>query len=152
KPLRLIEKGVLKSYLLTRLPVRGFEGSNGRARTPGSFGAASAGISNLFVSSTDTMPVGELKKKLLELIQTRGKPYGIIVRKMDFPSSASLDEARRLLSGSQGGRAVSLPLLVYRIYQDGHEELVRALRFRNFNAKSLKDILATGDDPQMFEY
>ena len=35
KPLRLIEKGVLKNYLLTRQPVRGFEGSNGRARLPG---------------------------------------------------------------------------------------------------------------------
>ena len=35
KPLRLIEKGVLKNYLLTRQPVRGYEGSNGRARLPG---------------------------------------------------------------------------------------------------------------------
>ena len=35
KPLRLVEKGVLKGYLLTRQPVRGFEGSNGRARMPG---------------------------------------------------------------------------------------------------------------------
>ena len=51
KPLRLIEKGVLKNYLLTRQPVRGYEGSNGRARLPGSFGANAAGISNLFVSS-----------------------------------------------------------------------------------------------------
>ena len=52
KPLKLIEKGVLKNYLLTRQPVRGFEGSNGRARLPGNFGANSAAISNLFVSST----------------------------------------------------------------------------------------------------
>ncbi len=152
KPLRLVEKGVLKNYLLTRLPVRGFEGSNGRARTPGSFGASAAGISNLFISSSETMSVGELKKKLIELIQTRGKPYGIIVRRMDFPSSASLDEARRLLSGSQGGRAVSLPLMVYKLYPDGREELVRALRFRGFSARSLKDILAAGDDMQAFEY
>src|ERR1035437_112657 len=40
KPLRLIEKGVLKNYLLTRQPVRGYEGSNGRARLPGSYGAS----------------------------------------------------------------------------------------------------------------
>ena len=49
KPLELVEKGVLKSYLLTRQPVRGFEGSNGRARMPGSYGASTAGFSNLFV-------------------------------------------------------------------------------------------------------
>ena len=53
KPLRLVEKGVLKNYLLTRQPVRGFEGSNGRARLPGNYGASAAAISNLFVSSSE---------------------------------------------------------------------------------------------------
>jgi len=154
KPLRLIDKGVLKGYFLTRQPVRGFEGSNGRARMPGSFGAGTPGISNLFVMTTETSPVADLRKKLLELIAARGKPYGIVVRKMDFPSSASVDEARRLLSGSQSGgsRPVSLPTLVYRLYPDGREELVRGLRFRAFNARSLKDIMAAGDDLTTFEF
>jgi hypothetical protein len=153
KPLRLVEKGVLKSYLLTRQPVRGFEGSNGRARLPGGNGANTPTFSNLFISTTDTMPVAELRKKLIDLIQTRGKPYGIIVRKMDFPSSASVDEVRRMLTGAQGGgRPVSLPLLVYKVFPDGHEEMVRGLRFRGFNAKSLKDILAAGNDSAAFEY
>lgn len=153
KPLRLVEKGVLKSYLLTRQPVRGFEGSNGRARLPGSFGASNPTFSNLFVSSSETVPAGDLKKKLIELIQTRNKPYGMIVRRMDYPSSASLDEARRLLGGSQGGaRPVSAPVLVYKVFPDGREELVRGLRFRGFNARSLKDILAAGDDANVFEF
>jgi TldD protein len=152
KPLKVIEKGVLKNYLLTRQPVRGYEGSNGRARLPGNFGSNSAGISNLFVSSTDAVPAAELKKKLIELCRTRNKPYGIIVRKMDFPSTAGLDEVRRLLAGQQGGRPVSLPILAYRVYVDGHEELVRGMRFRNFNVRSLKDILAAGDDAAVFEF
>jgi hypothetical protein len=150
-PLRLVEKGVLKGYLLTRQPVRGFEGSNGRARMPGSYGAATAGFGNLFVRAADTVSVAELKKKLIELCQARSKPYGIIVRKMDFPSAASLDEARRLLQGGQG-RPVSMPLLVYKVFPDGREELVRALRFRGLNARSLKDILAAGDDSAVFEF
>lgn len=153
KPLRLVEKGVLKNYLLTRQPVRGFEGSNGRARLPGSFGAGYATYSNLFVNSSDTVPAAELKKKLIELIQTRNKPYGIIVRRMDFPSSGSVEEARRLLSGAQGGaRPVSMPILVYKVFPDGHEEMVRGLRFRGFSARSLKDILAAGDDSNIFEF
>jgi hypothetical protein len=153
KPLRLIEKGVLKSYLLTRQPVRGFEGSNGHARLPGAYGANAATISNLFVSSSDAVTLSELKKKLIELCRTRSKPYGIIVRKMDFPSSASLEEARRLLGGNQGGgRPVSMPILVYKIFVDGREELVRGVRFRGLNARSLKDILASGDDAAAFEY
>jgi hypothetical protein len=153
KPLSLVEKGVLKNYLLTRQPVHGFEGSNGRARMPGSYGASTAGFGNLFVSSSETSPLGELKKKLIELCRARNKPYGIIVRKMDFPSSASIDEVRRMLSGAQGsGRPVSLPILAYKIYPDGREELVRGLRFRNFGTRSLRDILAAGDDSTVFDF
>jgi len=152
KPLRLIEKGVLKNYLLTRQPVRGYEGSNGRARLPGSYGASAAGIGNLFVSTSEPVTVAELKKKLIELCRTRNKPYGIIVRKMDFPSSGGMDEVRRLIAAQPGGRPVSMPILVYKIYVDGHEELVRGMRFRGFNVRSLKDILAAGDDSAAFEY
>jgi hypothetical protein len=152
KPLHLVEKGVLKGFLLTRQPVRGFEGSNGRARLPG--GQANvADISNLFVSSSETVPAADMKKKLIELLQTRNKPYGIIVRKMDFPSTAGLDELRRLLQGVQGGsHPISMPLLVYKVYPDGHEELVRGMKFRAFTARSLKDILMAGDNPTVFDY
>ena len=152
KPVKVIEKGALKSYLMTRQPVRGFEGSNGRARLPGGYGTSTATVSNLFVSSNDTVPVAEMKKKLIELVRTRNKPYGIVVRKMDFPSTGSMAEVRSIASGQQGGRPVSLPVLVYRVYVDGHEELVRGVRFRGFNARSLKDVLATGDDSNVFEW
>ena len=151
-PLHLIEKGVLKGYLLTRQPVRGYDGSNGRARLPGAFGANTASISNLFVKASDAVTPAELKKKLIELCQARGKPYGIIVRKMDYPSSASIEEARRVLMSAQGGRPVSMPVLVYKVFPDGHEELVRGLRFRGLNVRSLKDILAAGDDAAAFEF
>jgi hypothetical protein len=152
KPLHLVEKGALKGFLLTRQPVRGFEGSNGRARLPG--GQANvADISNLFVKSSETIAAADMKKKLIELIQQRNKPYGIIVRKMDFPSTAGLDELRRLLQGAQGtAHPVSMPLLVYKVFPDGHEELVRGMRFRGFTARSLKDILVTGDDANVFDF
>jgi hypothetical protein len=153
RPLSLVEKGVLKTFLLTRQPVPGFAGSNGRARLPGSFGANGAAISNLFVRATETVPIADLKKKLIEMCRQRNKPFGVIVRRMDFPSSASVDEIRRLLGNSgQGSHPVSAPVLVYKVYPDGREELVRGLRFRGLNARSLKDILAAGDDNNVFEF
>jgi TldD protein len=154
KKLHLVENGALKGYLLTRQPVRGFEGSNGHARMPGEYGASTAGISNLFVSASTTVPVTELRRRLLDLVAMRGKPYGIVVREMDFPSSMSVDEARRMLAGVPSGSSlpVSLPILVYRVYADGHEELVRGVRFRGFSARSLKDILAVGDDLNRFDF
>jgi hypothetical protein len=151
-PLHLVEKGTLKGFLLTREPVRGFEGSNGRARLPGR-SAGVADISNLFVSSNDTMPAADLKKKLIELIQARNKPYGMIVRKMDFPSTATRGEVVRMLQNAQGAaHPVSMPLLVYKVFPDGHEELVRGMRFRGFTARSLKDILAAGDNATAFDF
>jgi PmbA/TldA metallopeptidase C-terminal domain len=153
QPLRLVEKGVLKNFLLTRQPVHGYAASNGRARLPGSYGASTATLSNLFVSSSETVPVADLKKKLIDLCQARSKSYGLLVRKMDFPSAGSIEEARRVMQASAGSsRPVSAPLLVYKVYPDGREELVRGLRFRDFNGKSLKDILAVGDDSVTLEY
>lgn len=155
-PLHMVEKGVLKNFFLTRQPVRGFAGSNGRARLPGNFGANMAGLSNLFVSARQTVSASELKRKLIQLCQSRGKPWGVLVRRMDFPSSASMEEARRLLNASaQGGGAahpVSPPILAYRVWPDGREELVRGLRFRAFNVRSLRDIEAAGDDSNVFDY
>jgi predicted Zn-dependent protease len=149
KPLHLIEKGVLKGFLLTREPVKGFEGSNGRARLPSGPGNSGAAISNLFVGSSDTVPVADLKKKLVELVQARSKPYGILVRKLDFPAVGAPAPA-----GGQpnGGRPVSMPIQIYKVYPDGREEQVRGLRFRGLNVRSLKDILAAGDDSQVFEF
>jgi len=148
QPLRLIEKGVLKGFLLTREPMKGFEGSNGRARLPSGPGNSGAAISNLFVSASDAVPAADLKKKLIELIQARSKPYGILVRKMDFPSVGGAP------AGGQpnGGRPVSAPIALFQVYPDGHEVQVRGLRFRGLNVKSLKDILAAGDDSQVFDF
>ena len=154
QPLVLVEKGILKNFLLTRQPVKGYEGSNGRARMPGNFGASTASFGNMFVRASETVSAAALKKRLIELCQSRGKPYGILIRKMDFPSSASLDEARRIFTAAaQGGsRATSPPILVYRVFPDGREELVRGLRFAGLAARSLKDILAASDESHLFEF
>ncbi len=149
----LVEKGVLKNFLLTRQPVRGFPQSNGRARLPGSFGAYGAGFSNLFVQARETVPAAGLKPKLLELIKARGKPFGLVVRKLDYPSASSFDELRRLLTSAGRGSAppVSPPVAVYRVYPDGREELVRGLRFRGLGVRSLRDIQAASDEMHAFD-
>jgi TldD protein len=149
KPLSLVEKGVLKDFLRTRQPVRGYNDSNGHARLTANYGAETPVPTNLLIRARETTSIADLKKKLMDLIEQRGLPYGMIVRKMDFPSSASIDEARRILSaGSAGGsgRPVSMPLYAYRLYPDGREELVRG------EPRSLKDILAAGDDSVTFNY
>ena len=154
-PLTMVEKGRLKSFLLTRQPVKGFEASNGRARLPGPFGAWSASISNLFIHSSESVKGDELRKRFLRMLQDRNKPWGIIVRKMDFPSGASNEEARRLIQAAQQSgvvRPVSAPLLIFKVFPDGREELVRGLRFRGFGLRSLRDIVAVSEETFTLDY
>lgn len=151
----LVEKGTLKNLLYSRQPVRGHEGSNGRGRMPGGFGAAAVVPTNLLVQCREGVPPADLKKKLIELVQQRRKPYGILVRRMDYPSSAGLVELRRLANAMQGSgssRPVSSPLEIFRVYPDGREEAIRGVRFRGLNVRLLRDILAVGNDPAPVEY
>jgi TldD protein len=155
-PVSVVEKGVLKSFLTTRQPIRGFPTSNGHARLPGSYGARSAAIGNLFVKATETTPLADLKKRLIDLTTMRGKPYGMLVRKLDYPYSAGGSELQSLAQASaqSGGsaRPVSPPLLIYRVYPDGREELVRGLRFRGLTSRTLRDILAASSETDLFDF
>lgn len=156
KPVSIVEKGILKSFITTRQPVKGATGSTGHARLQGSAGARSAAIGNLFVRTSQGTPASKLKGQLIDMIKQRGKPYGILVRKLDYPSSASLRELRSVLTGmsSAGGssRPVSPPVLAYRVYPDGREELVRGLRFRGLTARALRDIVAASEESYVFDY
>lgn len=150
QPLTVVEKGLLTALLSTRQPTRDSAISNGRARLPGAFGAKAAAISNLFVKSSSGVPAAELRAQFTKLITARNKPFGLLVKKMDFPSAGSLAELRRLATGQD--RPTSMPLLVYRVYPDGREELVRGLRLRGFNARSLKDIVGASSEEFAFDF
>jgi TldD protein len=156
KPVSVVEKGVLKSFLTTRQPLKGSPASNGHARLGGSYGARSGAISNLFVKTSQSEPLADLKKKLIDMCKERNKPYGMLVRKLDYPFSAGRSELQALAqSGAQSGgsvRPISPPVLVYRVYADGREELVRGLRFRGVSTRSLKDLVGASKESVLFDF
>ncbi len=155
QPINVVEKGILKTLLTTRQPVRGVTASTGRARLPGAFGVRQPRISNLLVRASASEPLAALKTRMIEMIKQQGKPYGIIIRKMDYPSHGSIDDLRRLsqrTASSGGGRPVSNPVLVYQVLPDGTEKLVRGLRFRNLGTRSFRDILAASRETAVFNY
>jgi TldD protein len=146
-PVLLVEKGVLKDFLRTRTPVRGYDESNGRALLGGS-----PTPTDLIIKARETSSVADLKAKMIDLCKQRGLSYAIVVRKLDFPSTASGEEMRHLSGGGSGGRPVAMPLYIYKLYADGHEEMIRGVKFRGVNARSLKDILAAGNDNNRLDY
>jgi hypothetical protein len=122
---------------------------------PGQFGARAASATNLFVRSSEQVPAAELKARLLKMVADRGRKYGIIVRRMDFPSAASNDEVRRLMGAAGQAaamRLVSSPVLVYQVFPDGREQLVRGMRFRGLSVRSLRDIVAVSSETSRFDY
>ena len=156
EPVAVIQKGVLKTFLTTRQPTKNLRASNGHGRFPAGFGARAAAIGNLFVKPAQTTPMVELKTRLIQMCKERDKPYGLLIRKLDFPFSGGNAEIQTLQTGSanSGGsvRPVSPPILMYRVYPDGREELVRGLRFKDFSAKDLRDISLASDQPYVLNY
>jgi hypothetical protein len=110
----------------------------------------------MFVKTSQSTSMSDLKKKLIDMCKERGKPYGMLVRKLDFPFSAGTSELRSLISGgAQAGgsaRPLSPPVLVYRVYPDGREELVRGMRFRGVSTRTLRDVVAASQETALFEY
>lgn len=152
KPLTLVEKGVLKTFLLTRTPVfKDYPGSNGHARMIGDYGTRWPGYGNLFIRVSETTPAADMKKKLIDLVRQGNKPYGILIRKLDYPSNASIEELRQISEASGGSHPVVAPLLAYKVYPDGREELVRGLYFHDVNVRSFKDIVAASDEHYVFD-
>jgi len=155
KAVSLVEKGVLKNFLWTRLPGKGWTGSNGHARLNGGYGWRAAAISNLFVSASETQPLADLKGKLIQMCKDRSKPYGLLVRRLDYPFAGGGAELQSLLAGARtggSGRPLSPPTQIYRVYPDGHEELVRGLRFRGVSIRTLRDILAASAETTQFDF
>ncbi len=152
----VIEKGIFKSFLTTRQPVKGSQQSNGHARLGGSYGIKAAAISNLFVKASQTQPLDDLKKRMLQMLKDRDKPYGMLVRRLDYPFSSSGGDLQQLMaSAAQSGgsaRPTSPPILLFRVYPDGREELVRGLRFRGVSTRTLRDILAASTETGMFDF
>jgi TldD protein len=151
----LVEKGTLKGFLLSREPVRTFDVSNGHGRLPGPFGAEAAAIGNLFVQAEQTTPEPQMKGKLIEKIKAAGLKYGMIIRRLDFPSTASGDDIQGIAREMEKNgyvRTLSPPLLAYRVYPDGREELVRGARFKEFSAKNLRDVVLASDRPYVLDY
>lgn len=151
----LVSKGVLKGFLASREPVKTITVSNGHGRLPGPWGTEQAVVGNLFVEASETTKEKDMKAKLLEKVKAAGLKYGLLIRRLDFPSTANAEELQSMGHQLQKGgysRSLNSPLLAYRVYLDGHEELVRGLRFKDFSAKDLRDIDIASDQPYVFNY
>jgi TldD protein len=152
----LVENGKLKSLLMSRRPGPDFEKSNGHGRAGFPTVEPSPTMSNLFFSSSETVSKDDLKKKFVDACRAEKLNYCLVVREMDNPTLSIMNQEDFTdLLASFGGNAATdrLPLVVYKFFPaNGREELVRGPRITGFNARSLRNIAAIGNDDFVYNY
>jgi predicted Zn-dependent protease len=138
----LIQDGVLKTFLMSRLPIASFSESNGHGRAEtGHVPTGRQG--NLIVTSTKSVPETELRKQLIDEAKKQGKPYGLYFEDI---SSGFAVTTRNSPQAFQ-----VIPLVVWRVYVDGRpDELVRGVSIVGTPLAAMKRILATGDKSEVF--
>jgi TldD protein len=140
--LTLVDKGILKTFLMSRSPIDGFPQSNGHGRRQPGYEIVSR-QSNLLVESTNKVNDAELHKMLIEEIKRQGKPYGLY---FDQVTSGYTTTQRA------GLQAFTVkPLTVYKVYPDGRpDELIRGVDIVGTPLASFAKIMATSDKSDVF--
>lgn len=138
----LIQDGVLKTFLMSRLPIASFSASNGHGRAQnGRMPTGRQG--NLIVTSTKTESDAALRAQLIEEAKKQGRPFGLYFE--DISSGFAVTTR----SSPQAFQVI--PLVVWRVYVDGRpDELVRGVGIVGTPLAAMKRILATSDKSEVF--
>jgi TldD protein len=114
----IVDQGILKSFLMSRSPIEGFPHSNGHGRKQQGFPVV-ARQSNLIVEVRNPVTRADLKRMLIDEVKRQNKPFGLYFEEI---------EGGFTLTGRTIPNAFNvLPIMVYRVYADGKEELVRGV-------------------------
>jgi TldD protein len=137
----IVEKGTFKTFLMSRSPIEGFSTSNGHGRRQQGYPVA-ARQSNLLVESSKAVPRAQLKALLIEQIKAAKKPYGLLFDDIEGGFTFTTRDVPNSFS--------VLPTVVYRIYPDGREELVRGLDLIGTPLIAFSKIIASDNEPSVF--
>ena len=137
-----VDHGVLKNFLMSRMPIDHFAQSNGHGR--GQLGLMPTGRQgNLMVSSTNTVSSVELRRRFMDEIKKQGKAYGLYFE--------DIQGGFTLTARAQPQVFQVLPVMVWRVYADGKpDELVRGVDIVGTPIVALNGILVTDDKPEVF--
>ena len=139
----VVDKGVLKTFLVDRAPTRDFPRSNGHGRAEPGYLPVSR-QSNLLVESSKSVSNDKLMDLLREEAVKQGKPFGLL---FDNIEGGFTNTGR----GSANAFNV-LPNVVYKVYTDQSRapELVRGVDLIGTPLSAFGKIVATGDKVDVF--
>ena len=142
QPVKAVENGVLKSFLMSRSPIDGFDHSNGHGRRQPGLEVVSR-QSNLIVSSTHSVSDEKLRQMLIDEIKRQNKPYGLYFA--DITGGFTTTER----AGLQAFKVI--PVIVYKVFADGRpDQLIRGADIVGTPLASFAKIIATSDKTEVF--
>ncbi len=138
----VVDGGVLRNFLMSRSPIKGFSESNAHGRKQAGMSVVSR-QGNLIVRSSKEVPFDSLLAQMRDECKKQGKPYGLIF----YDISGGFTQTGRY--GPQAFKVI--PLLVYKYYTDGRPmEAIRGVDIVGTPLASFEQIVATGNDYDVF--
>ena len=138
----VVDKGVLKNFLMTRTPINNFPKSNGHARAQAGLQPVSR-QSNLIVETEKPFTDAQLKEMLIAEAKKQDKEYGYLFAKV----TGGFTMTGRFIPNSFN----VIPLEVYRVFVDGRpDELVRGVDLVGTPLAMFSQVEAAGDTPGNF--
>jgi TldD protein len=137
-----VDRGILKTFLMSRSPVAGIVQSNGHGRAMAGLPPVSR-QSNLVVDASETVPFADLVARLKREIARQGRPFGLYFQNI---------EGGFTFTGRMIPNAFNvLPNVVYRIYPDDRPmELVRGVDLIGTPLTTFGRILAASRERETF--
>jgi TldD protein len=137
----LVDDGVLRGFLMSRSPTRGFLHSNGHGRRQSGHRIV-ARQGNLVVDPARVTTLDALKRLLIEEVKRQKKPFGLRFSEITGGYTTTTTDSAQAFK--------VLPVMVYRVFPDGREELVRGVDLEGTPLTVLSRIVAAADDFQVF--
>ena len=130
----LVDRGILKTFYMSRSPIEGISGSNGHLRG----GRLMPG--NLLLSTSKGLSHKKLIREMEKLCRETGNDYGIIIKRLE-PQRYSFEFASPTIKALEAYRYdLKTKQLV----------LVRNLILRDISRRTLRDIHRLGEKPQAY--
>jgi TldD protein len=142
RKVQVVEKGILKTFLMSRIPLDDLLSSNGHGR--GAAGSETVSRqSNLIVETDKPLSNGDLRKMLIKECIAQGKSYGYLFKDVTGGFTTT---------GRVSPNAFNIfPTEVYRVYVDHQpDELVRGVDLIGTPLAMFAEITAAGNQKEIF--
>ena len=138
----LVDDGVFVGFLMGRSPIPGFDQSNGHGRRS-TGNRPQARMGNTVVEVEGGRSPESLRRELIRQVQAQGLDYGYIVDEID----GGFTMTGRVTPNAFNVRAST----TWRVHADGRpDELVRGIDLVGTPLVAFGNLIAAGDDPQVF--